>query len=203
MLRKVWLERAECLCRKNAVCPVYCPLHRTQNQRNSQLKEVRSEWNSSRFFFGKNKVMVVAFGKSPEDEYKENLHLVSENITGNCGLFFTDEPEDKVINFFQTFRETDFARSGAPSTQTITLPAGPLTQFAHPMEPHLRKLGMPTSLKNGIIQLETDFNVCKEGESITPEQGKILKLLGVKMSEFTFDLACVYSAGKFKKLEEQ
>jgi hypothetical protein len=27
-------------------------------------------------FFGKNKVMMVALGRSPSDEYKDNLHQV-------------------------------------------------------------------------------------------------------------------------------
>lgn len=30
-----------------------------------------------RMFFGKNKVMMVALGRSPSDEYKDNLHQVS------------------------------------------------------------------------------------------------------------------------------
>lgn len=30
-----------------------------------------------RIFFGKNKVMMVALGRSPSDEYKDNLHQVS------------------------------------------------------------------------------------------------------------------------------
>lgn len=29
-----------------------------------------------RMFFGKNKVMMVALGRSPSDEYKDNLHQV-------------------------------------------------------------------------------------------------------------------------------
>lgn len=29
-----------------------------------------------RMFFGKNKVMMVALGRSPADEYKDNLHQV-------------------------------------------------------------------------------------------------------------------------------
>lgn len=31
-----------------------------------------------RFFFGKNKVMMVALGKGQTDEYKDNLHKVGE-----------------------------------------------------------------------------------------------------------------------------
>ena len=34
--------------------------------------------NTHRFFFGKNKVMQKALGKSDEDEYKDGLHHVAE-----------------------------------------------------------------------------------------------------------------------------
>ena len=34
--------------------------------------------NDSRFFMGKNKVMQIALGRTPEEEYKDNLRRVSE-----------------------------------------------------------------------------------------------------------------------------
>jgi len=39
-----------------------------------------------RFFFGKNKVMIIALGKSKEDEYKENLHEISKVNHLLCSL---------------------------------------------------------------------------------------------------------------------
>lgn len=44
----------------------------------------------SRMFFGKHKVMVVALGRSPSDEYKDNLHRVSRELRGEVGLLFTN-----------------------------------------------------------------------------------------------------------------
>jgi len=169
------------------------------NMRTSELKEVRTQWNTSRFFFGKNKVMQVALGRTDADEQKEKLHLVSERVQGNCCLFFTNEPEKDVLKFFKNYRVSDYPRSGFEATQTISLPAGPTT-FVHSLETYLRtKLGMPTSLKNGIVSLEKEFLVCTTGQELTPEQARIVKLLEVKMSEFYFELECVWSAGKFKK----
>ncbi|KAM4646543.1 mRNA turnover protein 4 homolog isoform 1-T1 [Amazona ochrocephala] len=46
------------------------------NMRNNKLKDVRNAWKHSRIFFGKNKVMMVALGREPSSEYKENLHKV-------------------------------------------------------------------------------------------------------------------------------
>ena len=51
---------------------------------------------------------------------------------------------------------------------------GPLKQFSHSMEPHLRKLGLPTSLQKGVIMLLNDYTVCKEGDNLTSEQASLL-----------------------------
>ena len=49
-----------------------------ENMRNSKLKDVRNEWKHSRFFFGKNKVMMIALGKDKQSEYKGNLSQISK-----------------------------------------------------------------------------------------------------------------------------
>lgn len=49
-----------------------------QNMRNAKLKEVRTHWRRSRFFFGKNKVMARALGRSDAEEYKPGLAKVAE-----------------------------------------------------------------------------------------------------------------------------
>ena len=87
-----------------------------------------------------------------------------------------------VQEFFDSHSEPDFARTGAIAEQTVTLPEGPLPQFGHAMEPQLRALGMPTALKKGVIHLIKDYEVCKEGDKLSSEQARILKLLGHQVS---------------------
>lgn len=53
-------------------------LFSVQNMRNTKLKDVRSKWRESRFFFGRNKVMIHAFGRSAEEEYKDGIHELSD-----------------------------------------------------------------------------------------------------------------------------
>jgi mRNA turnover protein 4 len=67
------------------------------NIRSNFMQEARKKWRNSRFFLGKNKVLQTALGKTPEEEYRENLYLISEDIVGNCGLFFTNEPEKDIL----------------------------------------------------------------------------------------------------------
>ena len=87
----------------------------------------------------------------------------------------TNESAKKVLEWFQNYGELDYPRSGFETSQDVVLPAGPLPQFSHAMEPHLRvQLNMPVELKNGIINVRQEFVVCRKGDVLTPEQCKIL-----------------------------
>ncbi|XP_053136587.1 mRNA turnover protein 4 homolog [Hemicordylus capensis] len=174
------------------------------NVRNNRLKDIRNAWKHSRIFFGKNKVMMVALGRSPTDEYKDNLHQVSKHLRGEVGLLFTSRTKDEVLDWFSKFKESDFARAGNKATLTVGLDMGPLEQFPHSMEPQLRQLGLPTALKKGVVTLISDYEVCKEGDVLTPEQARILKLFGYKMADFKVTIRSVWHAetGDFEQLVE-
>ena len=77
------------------------------------------------------------------------MHLL-QLLRGNVGLFFTNQPRDDVISWFQSYSQLDHARTGCQATDDIIRREGPLEQFPHSMEPHLSNLGRPTTLKKGI-----------------------------------------------------
>lgn len=56
--------------------------------------------------------------------------------------------------------------------------------LAHSVEPNLRKLGLPTRLVKGKVELDGEFVVCKEGEVLGSGQTTLLKMFGVAMAEF-------------------
>ncbi|XP_074088175.1 mRNA turnover protein 4 homolog [Macrotis lagotis] len=174
------------------------------NMRNSKLKDIRSAWKHSRIFFGKNKVMMVALGRGPSDEYKDNLHQVSKKLRGEVGLLFTNRTKKEVNEWFNKYSEMDYARAGNKATFTISLDAGPLEQFPHSMEPQLRQLGLPTALKKDVVTLILDYQVCKEGDVLTPEQARVLKLFGFEIAEFRVNIKYLWQAesGKFEHLGE-
>lgn len=171
------------------------------NMRNSKLKDVRNAWKHSRFFFGKNKVMMLALGKTPGSEYMENTHSISKKLTGEVGILFTSKTKDEVEEWFAGFSEYDFAKSGFKAASTVVLEEGPLTQFSHAIEPHLRKLGLPVALKKGVVTMLEQYRVCKEGEVLSPEQASILKLLKISMAEFRIQLDYCWDKST-KKLED-
>lgn len=49
-----------------------------ENLRSSRMRDVRMDWKESRIFLGKNSIAQVALGRTVEEEYKDNLHLISQ-----------------------------------------------------------------------------------------------------------------------------
>lgn len=154
------------------------------NQRNLFLKDLRQQWSDSKFLFGKNKVISLAFGRSVESEYKENLSKIIPYLSGNIGLLFTNRSKEEVLKFFSEFSCPDYARSSNIATEDATIQAGPLEQFQHTMEPQLRKLGLHTSLKKGVVTLDTDYVICKKDDKLTPDQARLLKLFEIMQATF-------------------
>lgn len=74
----------------------------------------------------------------------------------------------------EEYEEVDYARSGFIIDESVTLPEGPMPDFSHSIEPHLRQLGMPTALQKGVVTLLKEYVVCKKGQALTPEQARIL-----------------------------
>ncbi|KAK9878098.1 hypothetical protein WA026_020742 [Henosepilachna vigintioctopunctata] len=164
-----------------------------KNMRNLKMKDIREEWKPSRFFFAKNRVIGVGLGRNKEEEVADNLHKVTNCLKGQKALLFTDCSKEEVVDWFNNFSCEDFAKSGFKATQTVILEEGPLKQFSHAIEPHLRKLGMPTKLDRGVVTLIKEFEVCKEGSVLTPEQARILKLLEIRMATFKMTLKAHWS----------
>ena len=107
----------------------------------------------------------------------------------------------------------DFARSGCTATREVRIPTGEIhTQYGVEggeddllpvqIESTLRKLGIPTRLVKGKVALEErpdgsmdddeGYLVCREGDTLDSRQTSILKILGVRMSEFKIGLKAVF-----------
>uniref|UniRef100_A0A8C9LNC5 Ribosome assembly factor mrt4 n=1 Tax=Piliocolobus tephrosceles TaxID=591936 RepID=A0A8C9LNC5_9PRIM len=174
------------------------------NMRNSKLKDIQNAWEHSRMFFGKNKAMMVALGRGPSDEYKDNLHQVSKMLRGEMGFLFTNSTEEEVNEWFMKYTEMDYTRAGNKAAFTVSLDPGALEQFPHSMESQLRQLGLPTTLKRGVVTLLSDYEVCKEGDVLTPEQARVLKLFEYEMAKFKVTIKYMWDSqlGRFQQMGE-
>ncbi|KAJ3226101.1 hypothetical protein HK099_005570 [Clydaea vesicula] len=186
----------------------HCYIFKVNNMRNNYLKDVRNEWNTSRFFFGKNKVMAKAFGNSPEDEYKSNISSLSARLVGNVGLLFTNSEPEAVLEYFNKFEKQDYARAGIKANETVVIPAGPVVRgednekFPHNMESQLRHLGMTTSLVNGVVTNQKPHTICKKGETLSAEQAQLLKHFYYQMAVFKISILSHWCDGKLEILAE-
>ncbi|KAL2429582.1 Ribosome assembly factor mrt4 [Exophiala dermatitidis] len=184
-----------------------------QNMRNNFIKQVRKEFDDSRIMMGKTKVLMVGLGQTEETECVPGVSALGPHVKGEVGLLFTDREPKEVEEYFEDFLAEDFARSGSVATREVRIPPGPIhTQYGVPggeddplpiqIEPTLRKLGIPTRLQKGTIVLEEPgdgsmveeegYLVCREGDTLDSRQTSILKILGVKMSEFKIELKAVF-----------
>ena len=128
--------------------------------------------------------------------FSQLITLVRQKIKGQVGLLFTDTEPQEVIEWFEDFRQADFARTGNIASRTVILPVGPVMRvysdppepFPHNEEPQLRKLGLSTTLKRGVPTLEASHKICDEGKALTSEQAQLLKLIGEKMVVFRVGL---------------
>ena len=155
-------------------------------------------------FFGKTKVMAVALGLSKESEPYPNTSALSPYLRGNVGLLFSPRIPTEIVTYFETFQPEDYARSGSVASRNFTIPAGivysrageisqeddvPLT---HSIEPTLRKLGVPSRLVKGRIELENDYSVCRAGDILGSGQTTLLKMFGIVTARFVVEIQACY-----------
>ncbi|KAF7985586.1 hypothetical protein HWV62_3875 [Athelia sp. TMB] len=181
----------------------YCWLFEVGAMRNAHLKTVRNLWkDSARIFLGRSAVMAKALGSSVEQEHRDGLHKLSKQIKGQVGLFFTDTEPQEVIEWFDDFRQPDFARAGNLASRTVILPAGPVMRthsdppepFPHNEEPQLRKLGLTTTMNRGVPTLGAPHKLCEKGKTLTSEQAQLLKLIGERMVVFRVQMKARWDA---------
>lgn len=175
---------------------------KVENERNQFIKEVRRRFKAGVLFMGKNNVMKLALGNAPENEVADNISFLSNEISGCCALLFCDEPAAEVQTYFMELHNETFARCGAVATDTVIIPEGEM-KFPGSLEPHLRSIGLPTTLKESKVLCLANHEVCKAGQTLTADQAQALKLLGKRMSEFRMVPLGVWTkadGGKYNKL---
>jgi mRNA turnover protein 4 len=181
-----------------------------ENMRSNHFKDVRLHFRGSstgndmsdenesgstdgRIFLGKNKLLQIALGRGPEDEYSDNLHRLSKILSGSVGILCTNQSASDVEEYFAKLAVEDFARAGAVAPRTVSLTKEQVETHPVSMVEQFRKLGLPVEVKNGRVALigeRKEWEVCKEGKELTVEQCKILVHFGVKLAVFKIDLVC-------------
>ena len=160
--------------------------------------------DTTKFFLGKNKVMIKALGKHAEDEFEDNTAQLSRYLSGQVCLAFSNLGHKEFEKKISEYEVEDYAQAGQKATYSVFLEKGQeaLKDYGHSMETQFRQLGLPTKLNFQKIELEQDVYVCKIGTVLSVEQAKLLKLLSHKMSKFTLKVLVHRSAkGKISRTD--
>lgn len=158
---------------------------------------------------GKNKLLQIALGKSPEEEYGEALSQVAKLITGSVGLLFTSVKPAEVLDYFENLIKSDYARAGAISPRRVVITSKMLETHPVSMIEQFRKLGLPVQVENGRVVFvgeREEYVLVKEGETLSAEQCKALTHFGIELAEFRVDLLCRWTSqdgGKFEMLVQE
>jgi mRNA turnover protein 4 len=169
--------------------------------RSNHLQTIRVEFRDSRLFLGKNKITQLALGKTPEDEYQDNLRRVAALVSGSVGLLATNRSSEEVERWFDDFEVDDFAKVGFVAQADLRVERGPMPQFEVSMCPTLRKLGMSIQVDHGKLDLLTDFILCRRGKAISAEQAKALVHFNIKLVKFKVRLMACWSGGSFTEMD--
>jgi len=159
------------------------------NMRSNHFKKIRLDFKEGRIFLGKNKLMGLALGRTPEDEYGMNMRVLGKGCSGSVGLLMTDANESTVISYFNNLSVEDFARSGSEAPSKVVLT--PAMVETHPvnMVDQFRKLKLPVQVLNGKVTLVGKEHVlCKKGDVLSADTCKILVHFGIKMAEIKVEL---------------
>mmetsp|Transcript_4684 Transcript_4684/g.5290 ORF Transcript_4684/g.5290 Transcript_4684/m.5290 type:complete len:221 (+) Transcript_4684:86-748(+) len=181
-----------------------CYALRHINMRSAPFLQVKADWEDSRFYVGKNKVMQIAFGRDESSSYKEHAWRVANHLKGHVMVLLTNRPKQEVLDYFKNYTHPEYAVAGAIASHDIILPIGTdtLKSFSHSMEGYFRQLGLPIKLDKGELFLYKEFQIAQQGQPLNVEQCKILKLLDIKMGKFYMEPICYWSTeGGFENLE--
>lgn len=100
----------------------------------------------------------------------------------------TEQEPELFLEYCKNLRYIDYARAGSIINETITIPIGPLMvndePLSHTLESQLRSAGMPILLKKGVLILDSQYELCREGDILTADQAKLLKIFFYQLSEF-------------------
>lgn len=196
-----------------------------ENMRTEILQTARAELKGrARFFIGKKSVMAKALGCTPEEEQRDNISQLANMLSGEVGLLFVREEvpsgytlneeegegvisEEELINYLDSLEQPEFARPGTVAPETITVPAGPLktsdgVPIPNNLEGQIRQCGLQVSLVRGVVVVPegSERAICNEGDKLTPEQARLLKLLNYPLVTFRIKLIARYRNGFCSKM---
>jgi mRNA turnover protein 4 len=129
----------------------------------------------------------------------EDMKRFMDKVNGDCFLIFTNRGVDEIQSILESSCFSGYLRAGDIVPRDVVLESGVIKAHDSPLslslEKKLREHGLPISVKDGTLVLNEDHLLGKEGESLSCNKARLLKLLGLELAVYTFKVVGVYCGG--------
>lgn len=173
-----------------------CLLVEVDNVGSKQLQNIRIALRGKcQVLMGKNTMIRYALRKRIAETADEGLERLLASINGNFGFIFCNEGQlDFCRSVLGDNRKPAAAKAGVVAPSDVFLPAGP-SGLEPSQTSFFQALNIPTKIVKGMIEVTSEFALCKKGERVTLSAQALLTKLGMKPFEYGMEVRSVYQDG--------
>ncbi|WP_042707739.1 50S ribosomal protein L10 [Methanobrevibacter wolinii] len=165
-----------------------------------QLQEMRKSLsNHAVIRLSKKNLINLAFEDC--NKSKENIVNLSEFLTGQPALIFTDMNPFRLYKILEDNKTDAPAKAGSVASEDIVVPKGDTGFEPGPFLGELQQIGAPAKIDKGKIVVDKDSVVVEAGEVVSQQIAGVLTRLGIKPMEVGIDLHAVYEEGSVYKAD--
>ena len=165
-----------------------------------QLQEMRKSLsNHAVIRLSKKNLINLAFEDC--NKSKENIVDLSEFLTGQPALIFTDMNPFRLYKILEDNKTDAPAKAGSVASEDIVVPKGDTGFEPGPFLGELQQIGAPAKIDKGKIVVDKDSVVVEAGEVVSQQIAGVLTRLGIKPMEVGIDLHAVYEEGSVYKAD--
>ncbi len=126
---------------------------------------------------------------------KKNIEKLKELGATEPALIFTDMDPFKLFKTLKKSKFPTYARANDVAQDGIIVNAGPTSLMAGPAIGELKRVKIPTVVKEGKIHVREDTIVAKRGEKISDQLANVLKKLDIQPMKVGINLLGVWENG--------
>ncbi|OWT33836.1 50S ribosomal protein L10 [Methanobrevibacter sp. 87.7] len=165
-----------------------------------QLQEMRKSLSDHAVIrLSKKNLINLAFEDC--NKSKENIVNLSEYLTGQPALIFTDMNPFRLYKILEDNKTDAPAKAGSVAGEDIVVPKGDTGFEPGPFLGELQQIGAPAKIDKGKIVVDKDSVVVEAGDVVSQQIAGVLTRLGIKPMEVGIDLHAVYEEGSVYKAD--
>jgi large subunit ribosomal protein L10 len=129
----------------------------------------------------------------------KGISVLKESVTGQSAIISTDMNPFKLYAQIKTTRTMAPARGGETATHDIKVQEGDTPFKPGPIVGELQKAGIPASIQEGKVVINSDKVIVPEGEKISSDVAQMLTRLEIFPIEIGMNLHVVFEDGNIFK----